>query len=80
LHNRQFALIGKDVRVIIDKSNFILISDKTKNMLNIKSDTYKIESDDNIIFGERGRLIYYEDGGKLFVNIDKSKLKTIILR
>lgn len=64
---------------LFDKSNFILISDKTKKMLNIKSDTYKIESDDKIIFGERGRLIYYEDDGKLFVNI-KSKLKTIILR
>ena len=48
-------------------------------MLNIKSDTYKIESDDKIIFGERGRLIYYEDDGKLFININKSKLKTIIL-
>jgi predicted RND superfamily exporter protein len=64
---------------LFDKSNFILISDKTKKMLNIKSDTYKIESDDKIIFGERGRLIYYEDDGKLFININKSKLKTIIL-
>lgn len=68
-----------DLSLYLDKSNFILISDKTKKMLNIKSDTYKIESDDKIIFGERGRLIYYEDDGKLFININKSKLKTIIL-
>jgi hypothetical protein len=65
----------------LDDSKFVLISDKTNKIVNINcNNIITIEDNDKIIIGDRSRLVYYEDNDKLFINIDKSKLKTIIIR
>jgi hypothetical protein len=63
-----------------DDSNFVLMSEKTQKEFKTNCVVYPLDEDNKVIVGKRTRLIYQIKDNDIYVNIDKSKFNTKILK
>ncbi len=70
----------KNLRFDGNESNFVFMSEKTQKEFKTNCVIYPIEEDNKIIIGTRTRLIYQIKGDDIYINLDKSKFRTVILK
>jgi hypothetical protein len=61
------------------ESDFILCSEKTSKIIKTNCRVYNYPIENKIIFGKRGRLIYYKNRDKFFAKVDSKNFKIYLI-